>query len=374
MLKKLNILLLFAGILVLASCSSSKDFVLKQEIIPKVSNSALHPPVSASKIANIDDVGYKADMFIEDGVIYIGNLKGEVYAVNIKTHKKSKIIALKNEHIEAAPYVRGEFIYVGTTKGNLYKIDYIQRKIIAKKSFDFPVMNRIYSKNGILYAISEDDNIYALDPDDLGVIWRYSNGSPSVLDIRSTSGIHFGDNGMYAGFSDGSVSKISYYGDRIWSEQVGDGSMFIDVDSTPKGDKELFVSSVGGYTKALELDDGSVLWKRKISSYSNIEKNIYGLFLADENGDVIALDNDNGETMWKKRVTQDGNVYSIKLIDSSVYAMTSHGVLVVLDALKGKIMDIVDIGDEFSSCMTVHDNSLYVVSRIGDLYSIKSKK
>ncbi len=374
MQKGLNIIIMLIGITLLTACSSSDKLVLKVEKQPKVENAtSLHPPMQIREIADIDDVGYKAKITCYKGKLFIGNLDGEIYIVNPQKESKREIIDLK-EPIESQIYVKDNFLYAGTTKGILYKIDYNKKKIEKKAQFDFPIMKSIYEKDGKLYIITEDDSIKCLNIDDLSLIWSYSNGEANILDIRSTSGILFKEDGIYAGFSDGSIVKISYKGEQIWASQVGNGDMFIDSDSTPKGDQTIFATSVNGYTEALSQIDGSILWKRKISSYSNIEKNIFGLFMADENGNIMALDNDNGETIWKKRITKDGNIYAISLVDKYIFALTNDGMLVVLDALRGKIMDIKDIGSNFSCNFTLSDNNLYVISRDGTIYEISSKK
>ncbi len=374
MQKKLNIVIFLIGIMLLSACSSSKKLVLHIEEHPKNMNiSKLHPPVRVKYITDVDDVGYKAELFAQNGKLYIGNVYGEIYEIDSKKETKREIIDLK-EPIEAAVYVDSNTLFAGTTKGVLYKIDIKNKKFIQKRRFAFPIMRNISLYQGKLYIITEDDKITCLNPDDLSIVWVYSNGEASELDIRSTAGILFSKTGIYTGFSDGSIAKISYKGDNLWTTQAGNGNMFIDADTTPKGDNVIFVTSVNGYTEALNSEDGEILWKRKISSYSNIQKNIFGVFIADENGDVLALDNDNGETIWKKKITNEGNVYAIKLIGNYVFALTDKGRLVVLDAVKGKIMDIKELDEEFSCRFTESGDKLYIITRDGSVYSISSKK
>ncbi len=374
MQKKLNIVIFLIGIMLLSACSSSKKLVLHIEEHPKNMNiSKLHPPVRVKYITDVDDVGYKAELFAQNGKLYIGNAYGEIYEIDPKKETKREIIDLK-EPIEAAVYVDSNTLFAGATNGVLYKIDIKNKKIIQKRRFAFPIMRNIGLYQGKLYIITEDDKITCLNPDDLSIVWVYSNGEASELDIRSTAGILFSKTGIYTGFSDGSIAKISYKGDNLWTTQAGNGNMFIDADTTPKGDNVIFVTSVNGYTEALNSEDGEILWKRKISSYSNIQKNIFGVFIADENGDVLALDNDNGETIWKKKITNEGNVYAIKLIGNYVFALTDKGRLVVLDAIKGKIMDIKELDEEFSCRFTESGDKLYIITRDGSVYSISSKK
>ncbi len=375
MLKKFNAaVLILIGIAVLSACSSSKKLILHVEEHPKTVNGAvLHPPVSVKEITNVDDVGYKATLFAKNGKLYIGNIYGEIYEINPAKETKKEITDIK-EPVEAGVFIHKNTLFAGTTKGVLYKIDIKSGKILNKRQFDFPIMRNIVMHNGKLYVITEDDKITCLNPDNLNIVWIYSNGEANELDIRSTAGLLFGKNGIYTGFSDGSIAKISYKGDNIWTTQAGNGNMFIDSDATPKGENVIFITSVNGYTEAVNPMDGSVLWKRNISSYSNMEENIFGLFIADENGDVLALDNDNGETIWKKKITNEGNVYAIKLIGNYLFAVTNKGRLVVLDAISGKIMDIKELDDNFSSLFTREGNNLYIVARNGNVYSIESRK
>ncbi|WP_022670774.1 PQQ-binding-like beta-propeller repeat protein [Hippea alviniae] len=373
MRKTFSIILVIVAF-ILSSCSSSKKLVLKVEEHKNIEQ-ALTVPVDYSSIADIGDVGYKAELFNYNGYLYIGNLDGEVYKIDPKNGDKELVVEFDEQPIEAGVVVDGDYLFVGTTKGWLYKVDLKSKKVVAKRRFDFPVVGHLYIKDGNLYVVSENDILYCLDESDLKTVWKYAHGEPNMFDIRGFSGIYFGDDGLYIGFDDGSVDKVSYKGDQIWEAEVGEGSMFVDADTTPLLNGNIvYVSSVRGYTEALKTDDGSLVWKRKISSYSNMQANIFGLFLADDNGNVYCLDLSGGETIWKKRLTLEGNIYSLKLVGSILFALTSDGKLIALDPLTGKILDIKDIGGEFSSYMMLCCNKLFFVSRDGDIYAVFSKR
>ncbi len=373
-LKSIPILLTVA--LLVYSCSSTKEIKLRVEEKPPVAiSSSLHPPFRIRKVANVGDVGYKALLVYHKGNLYIGNLDGKIFSINPKNGNK-RIIARLKQPVEAGVTIVGETLYAGTTKGTLYAISLKSGRIVAKKQFPFPIMRKIFYHSGKLYVFTEDDVISSLSEGDLSLLWRYSNGEPGRMDIRSTAGMLFGEDGIYTGFSDGSVAKISYNGDLIWSVQVGSGNMFIDSDATPSGGSKIFVTSVNGYTEALSAKDGSLIWKRKISGYSNLQENIFGLFLADSDGNVVALDNDNGETIWKKKLSNIYNIYALKLIGNRILvAVTGNGNLVALDAIRGKIMDIKrSIDSDISSHLLLVKGKLYLISRDGNIYEISSKK
>ena len=366
--------LLIVAVLFLSSCSSSDKLVLKVEE-HKVFSQNLTPPVDYSSVADVGDVGYKAKLVEYNGYLYIGNLDGEVYRIDPKNEDSDFIVEFDDEPIEANVAVDGNYLFVGTVKGWLYKVDLKSNKPVAKRRFDFPIVGNLYAKDGNLYLIKENDVVYCLNEDNLETIWKYAHGEPNMFDIRGFSGIYFADDGLYIGFDDGSVDKVSYKGDQIWEAEVGEGNMFVDADTTPLVEGDIvYVSSAKGYTEAVQADDGSLVWKRKISSYSNMQANIFGLFLADENGNLYCLDLSGGETIWKRKFSKEGNIYSIKLVGDVLFALTSEGKFIAIDPLTGKILDIKDIGNEFSSYMTLCCDKLFFVSRDGDVYSVFSER
>ncbi|AEA34292.1 PQQ-binding-like beta-propeller repeat protein [Hippea maritima] len=357
----------------LSSCSSSNKFVLKVEEHKQLSQS-LAPPIDYESVADVDNVGYKAYLTSHDGFLYIGNLDGEVYEIDPKKETKRLVVEFEDEPVEVALGVEGSYLFVGTNKGGLYKVDLKTGKVLAKRQFDFPVVGRIYTKSDKVYVTVENDTVYCLSDNDLSTVWKYTHGEFNMLDIRGFSGILFGDDGLYVGFDDGSVDKISYKGDQIWEAQVGEGNMFIDSDTTPvSSGGKIYITTTNGYTEAVSREDGSIVWKRKISTYSNIQQSIFGLYLADEEGNLYCLDKSGGETIWKTKLTDEGNIYSLKVIGRVVFALTQQGKLIALDYLNGKVLDIKDLGDEFSSGMLYCCDRLFVVSRDGEIYSIFSK-
>ncbi|WP_025270542.1 outer membrane protein assembly factor BamB family protein [Hippea sp. KM1] len=370
-----RIISLFSVVVVflLFSCSSSNHLILKVEEHKKLSQ-PLAPPLEYSTIADVGDVGYKAMLTYADGFLYVGNLDGEVYQIDPSRQRKRLVVEFNDEPIESSVAVDGGYLFVGTNKGRLYKVDIRSGKVVAKRQFGFPVLGRIYARSGKLYITLENDTLYCLNEDNLAVVWKYVHGEYNMLDIRGVSGILFGDDGLYVGFDDGSVDKVSYRGDQVWEAQVGEGSMFIDSDTTPQGSTErIYITSVNGYTEAVSKEDGSLIWKRKISTYSNLDKSIFGLYLADQEGAVCCLDESGGETIWRTRLSEQGNIYSIRVVGKVVFALSEEGKLVALDYLSGRIMDIKDLGDEFSSPMLYAHKKLFVVSRDGEIYSIFSK-
>jgi len=372
MIKKLFKMPLFLIVLMLFSACSSKHFALNVEQHPKnngnIAKNIITPPVTVKKIINIDDVEYKTPVFVGADSIIAGNKDGEIYVVLIKNYKLRWRLDL-GAPIQARVYA-DKFIYAGTLAGNLYKISF-SRKILWKKYLGYPIVGYIKKAKDRLYVTTEDNTLYCINANNGDIIWKFSKDY-NTLSIRGASAA-LNKDGIYLGFNDGTISKLSENGNQIWEAEMGKGTLFVDVDAEPKkSSSSIFAASVNGYMKALDENSGDVIWKRKISGYSNIAIGEFVLFVADNGGNILAIDSSSGELLWKKKISNKVNVYAMHTSGDYLYAIDNHGTLAALDSLNGKVMDIKHISGEFDSNFSAYKDRLYVISRSGSIYTIYS--
>ncbi len=127
-----------------------------------------------------------------------------------------------------------------------------------------------------------------------------------------------------------------------WSQQIGNGTGAFFSQLTPayRYDK-LFVADRDGLVKALNPEDGKVIWQTSVEDGKSarlsggITAAYNRVFIGTENADLIALDQETGELLW--RADTQGEVLSRPLADSTlVIVNTSRGVLEGFDALTGQ--------------------------------------
>jgi outer membrane protein assembly factor BamB len=127
----------------------------------------------------------------------------------------------------------------------------------------------------------------------------------------------------------------------VWSSSIGDGvgSYFSKLTPAYAYD-QLFVASRDGLVRALDPENGSVLWESNVkeSQPARLSGGIVAayqkLFIGTENGTVIALDAKTGELLW--RVPVNGEVLARAAVDANlVMVHTSQGVLTALDQRDG---------------------------------------
>lgn len=139
----------------------------------------------------------------------------------------------------------------------------------------------------------------------------------------------------------------------VWKTSIGDGVGHYFSKLTPVYEYgKVFVASRAGLIKALDPENGQVLWETDledevIARLSGGIMAAYGqIFIGSENGEVIALDADNGEINW--RVQVGGEVLSAPTADDNLIMVnTSRGILLALDQTTGK--QVWDISTEVPS-------------------------
>jgi len=127
-----------------------------------------------------------------------------------------------------------------------------------------------------------------------------------------------------------------------WSAEMGDGvGQFFSKLQPVSAYGKIFLASRDGEVKALNPENGKVLWK--IDLEQNVIARLSGgitasygkLFIGSENGEIIALDSNSGELLWRQEVI--GEVLSKPTTENNlVLVHTSRGVLEALNSETGK--------------------------------------
>lgn len=129
---------------------------------------------------------------------------------------------------------------------------------------------------------------------------------------------------------------------KSWSHKVGDGVGHYFSKLTPAvGYGKIFVADRDGLVKALEPENGEVIWQQDLETEvtaklaGGIALSYGKLFIGSENAEVIALDEETGEEVWRAAV--EGEVLAKPLVDEGLVVVnTSRGILQALDADSGE--------------------------------------
>lgn len=136
------------------------------------------PEAAAAAAAALDvetgDFSYSKPM-LADGVIYVGNMDGYLYALDAATG------AMKWRYntggaVTSSPLVADGIVYVGSNDNQLHALKLDGKTVVFKHKTGGWVNSSPAIHNGVLYIGSDDGKLYALDPATGAQKWAFDTG------------------------------------------------------------------------------------------------------------------------------------------------------------------------------------------------------
>jgi len=259
-------------------------------------------------------------------------------------------------------------IYVGSDDNNVYALNPDGSLKWSFQTWGHVSSSPAIGADGTIYVGSADYNIYALNPDGrLKWIYQteyYVNSSPAI-------GV---DGTIYAGGIDGNIYALDPYGNPEWIYQTGScivSTPAIGLDGT------VYVGSDDGEVYAFN-PDGSLKWKYEALDSVNSSPAIGAdgtIYVGSYDNNVYAL-NPNGSLKWKYQtgdfvgsspaIGLDGTVY-IGSDDYNVYALNPNGTLKWSCQIGGTVQSAPAIGADGTIYVGSGDKNVYALNPNGGL-------
>ncbi|NQV25826.1 MAG: PQQ-binding-like beta-propeller repeat protein, partial [Rhodopirellula sp.] len=122
--------------------------------------------------------GIFASPVVSDGIVYVIDGSGVVFAIDLATLKVVWKFATEggpgNCNNVAAPAIVGQFLHVGTTAGFYYVLDRKNGEVVKRLDFAEPVFSAPAVGNGRVYVATLGARMFALEPDGTEVwMWDF---------------------------------------------------------------------------------------------------------------------------------------------------------------------------------------------------------
>ena len=223
----------------------------------------------------------------------------------------------------AQPYVNGDYVYVGDLANNFHKLSIetgsAEWTFSDGKGF---YLGQAAVDDGIVYAPSNDGNLYVLDAEG-NLLWSFKTNHYIWAQPQVST------DAVFVGSMDHYVYAISKDGQELWSVQMAGavvGSPQLNEDGS-----RLFVGSIGGQMVALDTQNGQIDWM--FDGNGDVES-IWGkpllvdgaLYFADSAGQLFSLDAENGTSNWQADFS-GGVVGGISPIEDGIALATSEGLI-----------------------------------------------
>lgn len=302
---------------------------------------------------------------IKNGIVYVGTLKGEIYALDVVTGKEfaSKTF---NGAIFSGPAISDSIMVVCSSQSdkNIFAYDIYSGSIIWSKQIADVESSPTILKSEIFVATVKGD-FYKFDLQTGAEIFHKNFIGP----IRSSPAVD--DSLCVFGCDDGNVYGISAVdGRQIWKYDVPQGGIWC---SASMNDSSVFIGTNGGRLLALGKDgklEFDFATDNKILSMPITDERC--VYFGCDDGNFYALNIHSGALIWKVHIdapitssaSQTTNQVFFGGLDKNLY---------VIEKSDGKVAQEISLPGRVRTQPAIWKNHLVVGAEDSDVYGFEIK-
>lgn len=278
---------------------------------------AIMPPLTLAWDYDITGGIGNGSPLVVDSVLIVGNLRGELYAINAYTGKRIGWIDL-GDAIQGAPIIDG---------------------------------------NTAILALSNTDlSLISFNLEEGKPVWRKGYGDIEVSPLLHNQKIYFGNtDGVF-----NCVDKTT--GERLWKFELPQNEKHKGIRSSAACTDDIIVfGAEDGGLYALDAESGTLKWKHDtgasiVSSPCIADGNVY---VGNLGGIISAVEVQSGTLRW--RFDAGASIYaSASFAEDRIFVGTTGGIMYGLDALSGREKWKSNLGGVINSGAVIAGNTIYV--------------
>lgn len=278
---------------------------------------------------------------VEKESVYVATRDGSILAYAMNTGKQIWETNTDNK-ISAGPGVGSGIIVVGTRNAEVIAYNNSSGKQIWVTKVSSEVLSVPVVGQDVVVVRTADGRVTALDVKLGKILWEFQKSEPS-LTLRGTSKPVISNGNVLSGFDNGKLISISIKeGRQNWQRKIAiprgrtELQRIIDLDADPVVNKGvIYAAAYQGNVAALNEQDGSIIWRRKISSYAGLSVKGENIFLTDATGQVWSLHTGNGASLWRQNAFLWRSLTSPVVLGSYIVVGDFEGYLHFLDQADG---------------------------------------
>ncbi len=359
--------------LALAGCANKGVKVedVKPNPLPKLVQAKTLVPVFSTTVASTSEADpLRLRLDVDNGVIFAINPKGEVEAYQGTQRLWQKKIS--KQGLSSGVEAKDGLVIVGNSKGQLFALDQTtgDEKWTAQLSGAILAPSLIHA--GRVITVANDGTVYAHEVETGKQAWTYSlpnvqfslrgQAAPVALDARNVL-IASANAYIYAIDAISGAPKLQR---RVAvSEGRSDIQRLIDIDGEPTVMGQFVVTtSYQGQVTVLDLNSQQVVWSEDASSNQRPEVKGNGVFVAQTDGKITAYEITTGNKLWENDQLLNRKLSNPVMLDNDLVVGDLDGVLHLIDPATGEIVGRSKTSGEVRT-LRVIDNQLYVGTRKG---------
>jgi outer membrane protein assembly factor BamB len=237
--------------------------------------------------------------------------------------------------------------------------------------------------NDNVYVVTQDNQLFALNPADGAVRWTGS-GAVEIAGLLGASSPAAAQGTVVAGFSSGELNAYRYEnGQNLWQDALARTSIstsvtsLSDIDADPVIDSgRVYAVGQGGRMVAIELITGQRVWEINVAGIATPWVAGDWIFVVTDQAQLLALSRTNGHIRWMTQLTRFRDAKDKKgridwvgpiLAGDRLVLANSAGQIVNVSPYDGHVQSTQDTKMPVSLSPIVANNTLYVLHDNGQL-------
>jgi len=315
---------------------------------------------------------------VDGGRVYAADSEGQVQAFDSLTGERIWGVDL-DLPLSGGPGSGEGLVLLGTTDGEVVALNAENGEQLWKAQVSSEVLSVPAAESGVVVVHSIDGKLVGLSTADGKPLWLYSRKVP-VLTLRGSSSPVINGGVVYTGFAGGKLVAVDLQKGFVqWEVSITAPSgrseleRMVDIDGDPFiSDGTVYVATYQGELAAVSEYSGTLLWRRKLSSYSGIDADWRNLYVSDDAGNVWGINPVNGAAMWKQDKLLNRRLSAPAVIDGYVVVGDYEGYLHWLSHDDGKMVARTRIGSAaITSPPVMSDGVVYVFGDGGALAAVQ---
>jgi len=270
-----------------------------------------------------------------DSMLFVGNLRGELYALNARTGIRVGWVALGNA-IQGTPLINGNLAIVALSGPHeaLLAYDLLEGKVRWKQILgDLHVSPLLIDTQ--VYTANTSGTFFCVDRATGEIRWTFElPGNTTLKGIRSTPAGT--DSGVVFGADDGAVYHLDAFTGKLRWRIAGDAAIQAPVVIFRK---TAYVTTLRGTIMAMDITTGTLRWVNETG------RPVFGPLLVDSiravvgttGGQVLAFNSSSGTPLWSRDLQSPVNS-GLLGSDSVLYVGTLKKELVALRTVDGTVL------------------------------------
>ncbi len=330
---------------------------------------------------------------VGNGMLYVVDTNGAVNAFDAATGAKrweyqlSVSKDLRNSRFGGGATFSNGVVYATSGSGDVVALD---AKTGAQKwrvRPAGPLRGSPTVEFNSVYAMTQDNQIVALDVTDGHIIWQdaAATGEQGVFGVAAPAA---GQSTVIAGYSTGELVAYRYENGRVlWSDALARTSIstsvstLTDVDADPIIDNgRVYALGQGGRMAAYELVTGNRIWELPLAGISTPVVAGEWIFALTSDARLLAIARATGKVRWltqlpafknEKKKTDQIFWTGPVLANNKLWIASSRGEVYDVDVTNGQPTLFTDLKSGVSQPPIVADKTLYILSDDGKINAFR---